>query len=152
MDSRSHSRWEADRNQYSDMDCRRESAEIMDELGVEQASMGRARVEPSLQLPGHPRAFIIGDAAYLVNGNGQPLPCYPLSHPAGKNYCKKHQTLINRQEPAPFYYKDPGLLATIGRNAAVARIWGVSFSDSSPGSSGSACTSIASLDFAIVLL
>jgi NADH dehydrogenase len=28
----------------------------------------------------------------------------------------------------PFTYKDPGLLATIGRNAAVARLWGFSFS------------------------
>ena len=31
------------------------------------------------------------------------------------------------QRAEPFHYKDPGLLATIGRNAAVARIWGLSF-------------------------
>jgi NADH dehydrogenase len=36
--------------------------------------------------------------------------------------------ILKGQQPKPFHYKDPGLLATIGRNAAVARIWGLSFS------------------------
>ena len=35
---------------------------------------------------------------------------------------------IKGVEQKPFHYKDPGLLATIGRNAAVARLWGISFS------------------------
>jgi NADH dehydrogenase len=41
---------------------------------------------------------------------------------------KNIQRIINGKRLRPFHYKDPGLLATIGRNAAVARIWGVSFS------------------------
>ena len=28
---------------------------------------------------------------------------------------------------APFRYRDPGTLATIGRNAAVAHVWGLQF-------------------------
>jgi len=36
--------------------------------------------------------------------------------------------ILNGEDPKPFQYKDPGLLATIGRNAAVARISGLSFS------------------------
>jgi NADH dehydrogenase len=28
--------------------------------------------------------------------------------------------------PLPFSYKDPGSLATIGRNAAIAHVWGLS--------------------------
>src|SRR3990172_6438391 len=39
------------------------AAEVMDRLGVEQGGGGRARVGPTLQLPGHPEAFVIGDAA-----------------------------------------------------------------------------------------
>ena len=35
---------------------------------------------------------------------------------------------LRERPPVSFTYKDPGLLATIGRNAAVARIWGISFS------------------------
>jgi NADH dehydrogenase len=38
------------------------------------------------------------------------------------------QRILKGQPLEPFHYKDPGLLATIGRNAAVARIWGLSFS------------------------
>ena len=43
------------------------AAEIIDSLGVEQASMGRVRVSPSLQLPQFPDAFVIGDAAFLIS-------------------------------------------------------------------------------------
>jgi len=50
---------------------------------------------------------------------------------------------INGKRLKPFQYKDPGLLATIGRNAAVARIWGVCSADASPGYYGSSCTSFA---------
>ena len=36
--------------------------------------------------------------------------------------------MLKGEDPQRFRYKDPGLLATIGRNAAVAHIWGLSFS------------------------
>ncbi len=36
--------------------------------------------------------------------------------------------MLKGEQSEPFYCKDPGLLATIGRNAAVARIWDLSFS------------------------
>jgi NADH dehydrogenase len=105
------------------------AAEIIDSLGMEQASMGRVRVTPSLQLPQFPDAFVIGDAAFLVNGNGQPLPMLStVAIQQGKAAAKNIRRLIEGKEPLPFHYKDPGLLATIGRNAAVARIFGISFS------------------------
>ncbi|MBK9602939.1 MAG: NAD(P)/FAD-dependent oxidoreductase [Anaerolineales bacterium] len=105
------------------------AAEIIDSLGMEQASMGRVRVTPSLQLPLFPDAFVIGDAAFLVNGNGQPLPMLStVAIQQGKAAAKNIRRLIEGKEPLPFHYKDPGLLATIGRNAAVARIFGISFS------------------------
>jgi NADH dehydrogenase len=46
----------------------------------------------------------------------------------GKTTADNIQRILRGQSPEPFCYKDPGLLATIGRNAAVARIWGLSFS------------------------
>ena len=36
--------------------------------------------------------------------------------------------MLKGENPEAFHYNDPGLLATIGRNAAVARMWGLSFS------------------------
>ena len=105
------------------------ASEIIDSLGMEQASMGRVRVTPSLQLPLFPDAFVIGDAAFLVNGNGQPLPMLStVAIQQGQATAKNIRRMVEGKEPLPFHYKDPGLLATIGRNAAVARIFGISFS------------------------
>lgn len=105
------------------------AAEIVDELHVEKAGSGRARVEPTLQLRAHPEAFVIGDAAFLLDDKDQPLPMLStVAIQEGKAAAQNIHGMLHGKEPAPFHYKDPGLLATIGRNAAVARIWGISFS------------------------
>jgi NADH:ubiquinone reductase (H+-translocating) len=105
------------------------SAEITDRLGVPQAPGGRIRVEPTLQLPGHPEVFVVGDAAYLENKNSQPLPMLAtVAQQEARAAAGNLQKILKGETPRPFHYKDPGLLATIGRNAAVARIWGMSFS------------------------
>jgi NADH dehydrogenase len=105
------------------------AAGMLDSLHVEQAGSGRVRVADSLQIKDHAEVFVIGDAAYLVNGNGQPLPMLStVAIQQGKITAQNIQRIIKGEKPEPFHYKDPGLLATIGRNAAVARIWGISFS------------------------
>jgi len=105
------------------------AAELLDSLDVEQAGSGRVRVADSLQIKDHTEVFIIGDAAYLENGNGQPLPMLStVAIQQGKVTAQNIQKMIRGEKPEAFRYKDPGLLATIGRNAAVARIWGLSFS------------------------
>ena len=105
------------------------AAGMLDSLGVEQAGSGRVRVADSLQIKDHADVFVIGDAAYLQNGNGQPLPMLStVAIQQGKLTAQNIQKMIKGEQPKAFYYKDPGLLATIGRNAAVARIWGLSFS------------------------
>ena len=105
------------------------AAEMLDELEVEQAGSGRVRVAASLQIKDHAEVFVIGDAAYLENGNGQPLPMLStVAIQQGKVTAQNIQKMIRGEKPEAFHYKDPGLLATIGRNAAVARIWGLSFS------------------------
>jgi NADH:quinone reductase (non-electrogenic) len=105
------------------------SAELTDRLGVQQAASRRVRVDPTLQLPQRPEVFIIGDAAYLEDGHGQPLPMLAtVAQQEAKFAAQNIQKILKSETPEPFQYKDPGLLATIGRNAAVARIWGLSFS------------------------
>ncbi len=105
------------------------AAELTDHLGLRQSALGRVGTEPTLQLPGHPEVFMIGDSALLLDRDGQPLPMLATvavqeAHHAATNLRK----LIQGQALEPFHYKDPGLLATIGRNAAVAHIGGFSFS------------------------
>ena len=105
------------------------SAQITDRLGVPQLAGKRIRVEPTLQLPGHPEVFVVGDAAYLEDEKGQPLPMLAtVAQQQAKAAARNIRMILKREKPTPFHYKDPGLLATIGRNAAVARIWGLSFS------------------------
>ena len=105
------------------------AAEITDRLGVQQASAGRVRVEPTLQLPQHPEVFVVGDAAYVEDSKGQPLPMLAtVAQQQARVAASNIQKLLQDESPQPFQYEDPGLLATIGRNAAVARIWGLSFS------------------------
>ena len=105
------------------------AAGITNRLGGQVASSGRVRNEATLQLPGHPEVYILGDAAYLENGNGQPLPMLStVAIQQGNVVAENIQRAIKGLEQMKFQYKDPGLLATIGRNAAVARVWGLSFS------------------------
>jgi NADH dehydrogenase len=105
------------------------ATEIVDELKVEKAAGGRIRIEPTLQLPGHPETFVIGDAAFLLDEKGQPLPMIStVAMQQGVFTAKSIRNLMNGKPLEKFHYKDPGLLATVGRNAAVARIWGISFS------------------------
>jgi len=105
------------------------AAGITSQLGVDVSGSGRVRSEATLQLPEHPEVYVIGDMAYLENGNGQPLPMLStVAIQQGEVAAKNIQRAIKGLEQRLFHYKDPGLLATIGRNAAVARIWGLSFS------------------------
>jgi len=106
------------------------AAGIANRLGVEQVrDSGRVRVADTLQIPNHLEVFVVGDAAHLVNGNGQPLPMLStVAIQQGKVTTRNIRRIIKGEQLEEFHYKDPGLLATIGRNAAVARIWGLSFS------------------------
>jgi NADH dehydrogenase len=104
------------------------ATQVVEELSVEKASAGRIRILPTLQLPQHPETFVIGDAAFLEE-NSQPLPMIStVAIQQGVLAAKNIRRMINNKTLESFHYKDPGLLATIGRNAAVARIFGISFS------------------------
>jgi NADH dehydrogenase len=105
------------------------AAELSNQLGVKQAASSRIVTEATLQLPDHPEVFVIGDAAYFVDEDHQPLPMLAtVAQQQGGAVAKNLLRILRGEKPEPFQYRDPGLLATIGRNAAVARIWGWSFS------------------------
>jgi NADH dehydrogenase len=103
------------------------AASLMGKLGVEQASMGRVRVLPSLQLPGHADVYVVGDAAYLEE-NGRPLPMVAqVAMQQGECAAQNILADIEKQPLTPFRYTDLGSMATIGRNAAVAVAFGMQF-------------------------
>lgn len=105
------------------------AARLLDKIGIEQAHQGRVPVLRTLQLAQNPEVFVVGDAAYLTDDDGQPLPMLStVAIQQGRHAAGNIRRALEGKAMQPFHYKDPGLLATIGRNAAVARIWGVSFS------------------------
>ena len=96
-------------------------------LGVAPARQGRVAVTPALRLPDDERVSVIGDAAYLEVG-GAPLPMLaPVALQMADAAARNVRLALAGRPPRPFAYRDPGTLATIGRNAAVADIHGVAF-------------------------
>src|SRR5213596_678759 len=97
-------------------------------LGLAPARQGRIAVEPTLQLAGHPEVFIIGDAAYREQ-DGEPLPMVaPVAIQMGESVARNIARQLRGQPLEPFRYHDQGTLATIGRNAAVAHVFGLQLS------------------------
>ena len=93
--------------------------DLIDKLGIEQASMRRAVVNEQLQLPSHPEVFVIGDAASFMQ-DGRPLPMVaPVATQQADVAVKNIRNIISGKELKKFVYHDVGSMATIGRNAAV---------------------------------
>jgi len=96
---------------------------LMDLLGLSLAGQNRIRVLPTLQLPGFSRAYVIGDAAYVENLEGKPLPMTaPVAMQQAKLATRNILADIAGTPLNPFTFQDPGMMATIGRNQAVAQI------------------------------
>jgi NADH dehydrogenase len=89
--------------------------------GIAVDRAGRLPVQGDLTIAGHPEVLVIGDMAALNDYNGQPLPALaPVAMQQGA-YAERlvHERLAGRKL-APFYYRDHGVMATIGRWRAVA--------------------------------
>ena len=89
-------------------------------LGVPMDRAGRPVVLEDLSIPGHPEVQVIGDLASLP----WHLPRAPGTAPAAKQMGRfaAHSIILTlkNEKTKPFRYKDVGMLATIGRNSAVA--------------------------------
>lgn len=96
---------------------------LADELGLEQTKGGRIVVEADLSVPGRPNVFVIGDLAGARDPEGE---LYPQLAPVAQQQARhvvRQIALRRRGEPTePFSYTDKGIMATIGRSAAVAEL------------------------------
>jgi NADH dehydrogenase len=97
-------------------------------LGVPLGRQSRVKVEPTLQLAGHPVVFVIGDLAGATDG-GAPLPMLiPVAMQEGRHVAATIAELVANGGAHAFRYKDPGIMATIGRNSAVAELGAIHLS------------------------
>jgi NADH dehydrogenase len=97
-------------------------------LGAPLDRAGRVRVEPDLSLADRPEVFVVGDLATVVS-NGRPVPgIAPAAKQMGTHAAAAIVASLGGRPRAAFRYRDFGLLATIGRRAAVVEISGLKLS------------------------
>jgi NADH dehydrogenase len=94
---------------------------LADRGGGEVDRSGRLSVQDDLTLPGHPEIFAIGDMIALKGIPGTAQPAIQ----EGKYVAKVVRArLAGRTAAKPFHYRDLGTMATIGRDQAVADLFG----------------------------
>ncbi len=93
---------------------------LIETLGVEQTGGGRAVVGDSLRVPGHPEVFVVGDAAGASDARGDLYPqVAQVAIQQGIHAAGEIERALRGLEATPFAYTDLGMMATIGRNAAI---------------------------------
>jgi len=90
--------------------------------GVQLARQARIKVDPTLQIPGHPVVFVIGDLAGASDGRALLPMLIPVAMQAGRHVAASIADMVEAGGARAFRYKDPGIMATIGRNSAVAQL------------------------------
>jgi len=94
-------------------------------FGEETGANGRLVVEPDLAIRGRSNAYAIGDAAAVPWGPGARDPtetCPQLAQVAiqsGKHAALQIVNRVQQRPTQPFRYRDKGIMATIGRRAAI---------------------------------
>ena len=94
---------------------------ISRDLSQELDRAGRVIVNSDLSVPGQTAVFVAGDLASFSHQTGKPLPgVAQVAKQQGAYAAANIARLIAGQPTRPFHYYDPGNMATIGRNAAIA--------------------------------
>jgi NADH dehydrogenase len=86
---------------------------------------GRIAAEPTLQVPGHPALFVVGDLCAFTE-NSVPLPgVAQVAIQQGAHAARNIARAVRGEPLQPFRYRNYGIMATIGRGAAVGDIFGL---------------------------
>ncbi len=99
------------------------AAGFVQAAGVPPGAGGRIDVQPDLRVPGLPGVYAAGDVANIPDGRDGVLPQLgSVAQQAGAWAAANIRREIDGKAPEPFRYKDKGIMAMIGRNAAVAEV------------------------------
>jgi NADH dehydrogenase len=94
-------------------------------LSISPGSAGRAIVAPDLRLVGTENVWVVGDAAAIPQSDGSTAPMLaPVAIQSGRHCAEQILRVVHGQATTPFRYHNKGIMATIGRNAAVAKVAG----------------------------
>jgi NADH dehydrogenase len=106
------------------------SSPILDRIDVPRLKNGKVVVDATLAVKDSPGVWALGDSAAvpdLMRGN----MCPPTAQHAlrqGKRLARNIVAVIRGQSLQPFRYRPQGVLAGLGRRAAVAEVFGLRFS------------------------
>jgi NADH dehydrogenase len=91
--------------------------------GIPQGHGGRFDVAADLSVPAFPGVYAVGDIANTPDADGKPYPQLgSVALQAGRWAADNILADIDGKSRSDFRYKDKGIMAMIGRNAAVAEI------------------------------
>lgn len=101
-------------------------SKVVETLDVELDRQGRVLVADDLSVPGHPEIFVVGDLAHVTDRKTEkPVPgVAPAAIQMGKYAAAAIRSRLGGEDSPAFTYRDKGSMATIGRNRAVASIYG----------------------------
>jgi NADH dehydrogenase len=91
--------------------------------GAAQGRGGRLDVLPDLTVEGFPRVYAVGDVANIPGPDGDALPQLgSVALQSGVQAAKNVLAGFAGESPQPLIYKDKGIMAMIGRGAAIAAL------------------------------
>jgi NADH:ubiquinone reductase (H+-translocating) len=99
------------------------AAAVADDCGLAQGRGGRVEVQADLTLAGTPGVYFVGDIANIPDVEGNPLP--QLGSVALQSGAWAADNIIGGfegKQRKPFRYHDKGIMAMIGRGAAIAEV------------------------------
>jgi NADH dehydrogenase len=92
-------------------------------LSSTPAGAGRVVVSSDLRLVGSSNVWAVGDAAAIPQVDGSFAPMLaPVAIQSGDHCAKQILHVVRGEATVPFHYVNKGIMATIGRNAAVAKL------------------------------
>jgi NADH dehydrogenase len=92
-------------------------------MGIQTGRGGRLDVEPDLTVKGFQGVYALGDFANITGKDGTPLPqLASVAEQSGKWCAKNIESDLAGEARRPFDYFDKGIMAMIGREAAVAEV------------------------------
>jgi NADH:ubiquinone reductase (H+-translocating) len=99
------------------------AASLAANTGLPQGRGGRIEVRPDLTVEGFPGVYVLGDFANILCVDGSALPQLgAVAQQCGLWTAKNILAEIAGRDRTAFKYHDRGIMAMIGRNAAVAEI------------------------------
>jgi len=99
------------------------ASELAGATGLSQGRGGRLDVEPDLTVDGHPEVYVPGDFANIPSPDGATFPQLgSVALQSGQWAAKNIEAELDGKHRRSFHYHDKGIMAMIGRNAAVAEM------------------------------